>query len=299
MTTTPTQATPSPIIGQVPAPGITLPAGGLAFDAGYPLAFPPVAPLDLAALFPTYMPQVERVVYERIKEACSSRTIFPFDGQGLPLPAAFNVPPDISLYAGWDSTYPNPMFGQAPPNAPAQPATVPPILVVRGWPAYPGAIPAIGVCETNTSEDDGETAIDAGFAGDVYATDQLGNVIATAAYYAEALSVTVVVELIHLNRDERDRLHDQLYRVIYPLRRLLPSSSSQISEVKVSNEKQELPVPEQPDPMYVSIFTVMVACEVLIPTEIVANGMVEQIITAVTPIVIPQTLDANAPIDLT
>lgn len=136
-----------------------------------------------------------------------------------------------------------------------------------------------------TSEDDAERTAQAGFAGDVYATDDQGNVLATCAYYAEPLMVTVIVELIHLNRDERDRLHEQLYRVVYPLRHLLPSSSAQVREVRINSEKNELPVDEQPLTMYVSLFTVEVAAEALIPSEIVPGGVIEQLAVTTTPLI--------------
>jgi hypothetical protein len=232
---------------------------------------------DLARLFPTIMPHVEQTVYQTIRDACSSRTIFPTDGGGLPLPAAFSIPPDVSLFDGKDSTYAIPA-GFKDAGDP-----VPQIPVVRGWPAFPGTVPGIGVAEATTSEDQGERTTQAGFASDVFATDAQGNVIATAAYYAEPLSVTVVIELVHTNRDERDRLHDQLYRVIFPLRRLLASESQQVRDVTIDAEKQDLPVDEQPDVFYVSVFTVQVSAEALIPTEIVPGGVITELDTTVAP----------------
>lgn len=230
------------------------------------------APPDLGRAFPSFIPQPEVTVYERIFDACNSRQVFPDDGSGLTLPIGFTLGPDISLYQGRDGSYLQ------------DGAALPPIPVVRGWPAYPGSLPAIGVALANEAEDDSERAAQAGFAGDVFGVDVDGNVIATAAYYSEPLYYNVVVELIHTNRDERDRLHDQIRRVIYPLRHLLPSTSSLIREVKVSNgEKQDLPVDEQPILMYVSLFTVEVWGEAVIASEIVPYGTIDEIDVTVQP----------------
>lgn len=284
----PVSTYPTPVIGQTPNGGALIFPGdgsGLAFDDRYPITFPPVTVGDLASLFPTVIPRVEHAIYERVNDACSSRSIFPTDGSGIPVPFTFNIPPDVSLFKGMDGSYTIPVGKQA-----GQP--VPPIKVVRGWPAFPGDIPAIGVAESTMSEDESEDAIQGGFAGDVFAKDSLGNVVATCAYYAQPVVSTVVVELIHTNRDERDRLDDQLRRVILPLRRLLGSWSTQIRDVTVDSEKQDLPLDEQPNVIYVSVFTVTVRAEALIPTEITPVGVIEQITTTVTPTEIPPP---NAP----
>lgn len=258
---------PSPVIGTPPAGGgLTFPAdgSGLTFDAGYPLTFAPETALDLQALFPTVIPAVEKIVYQHVLEACSARTIFPTDGSGLSLPFSFGIPPDLGLYKTSNGS-----------------GTL--IPVVRGWPAYPGKVPAIGVAEATTNDDAGEDMIFAGFVGDVEATDDSGNVLATAAYYAQPLQIVVVVELIHENRDERDRLHDQLRRVMYPLRHLIPSFSAQARDVRIDSEKQDLPQDELPRPIYVSLYTVTVAAEALIPTEITPTGVIDRIDITVTP----------------
>jgi len=266
------------------------PPGGFTLDAGYPLTFLAALPLDVGAMFPTIMPEPEQIVYNAINDACNSRLILANDGQGAQLPNAFNLPPDISLFKGLDPTYSNPVTGQQ----------IQSIRVTRGWPVYPGQVPAIGVAESTSSDDPASATAQSGFAGDVYAVDQAGNVLATCAYYAEPLYTTVVVELIHTNRGERDRLHDQLRRVIFPLRHIMPSASSQIREVSISAEKQDVPVDEQPIVMFVSLFTIEVWSEALIPTEIVLGGVVQQIVTSVTPyVIVPAPYDPNAPIDLT
>jgi hypothetical protein len=251
-----------------PAGGLVFPAdgSGLTFDAGYPLTFPSDPAGDLRSLFPSFIPQPEQIVYRAVKDACSRRALFPPDGQGLALPLAFAIPPDVALYPGMDSTYP-----------PTPSGPVVEIPVTRGWPTYPGSVPAIGVAEADTPEDESEETIQAGFAGDVFAYDTQGNVLATASYYAEPLRTTVVVELIHTNRDERDRLHDQLRRIIFPLRSTMPAASSQIRDVRIGAEKQDVPVDEQPIVMYVSLFTVTVTAEALIATEIVPAGVITQV----------------------
>lgn len=287
--TAPVNNIPTPVADLEPGQnqGLIFPTdgSGLTFDAGYPLTFPSDPPGDLSRLFPTIMPQVEQIVYQTVNDACQTRATFPPDGQGLPLPLSFRTP-DISLFLGKDGTYTIP----AGTNA-GQP--IPPIPVNRGWPAYPGEVPAIGVTEAESNEDPAERLSQAGFAGDVYATDALGNVLATCAYYSEPLRWTVVVELIHVNRDERDRLHDQLRRVIYPLRQVIGDSSEQVWDVTVSAEKQELPIDEQPLVMYLSLFTVEVTGEALIPTEIVTGGAIERLDVTVTPTQIDQDADST------
>lgn len=287
---------PTPVIADVPAPGgLTFPGdgSGLAFDAGYPLTFTPDPVGDLASLFPTILPQVERIVYETIQDACSTRTVFPEEGQGLPLPAEFSILPDVGLFRGMDSTYPLPVGRNA-----GDP--VPQIPVIRGWPAFPGALPAIGVAEAQTAEDQSERALQAGFAGDAYATDDLGNVLATCAYYSEPLVTTVVFELIHSNRDQRDRLQDQLLRVVYPLRRRLSRLSAQTFDVHIAAEKQDLPVDEQPNVIYVSVFTLEIHFEALIPSEITTDAVITELAITVTPTEVPTSADRSQDaIDLT
>jgi hypothetical protein len=53
------------------------------------------------------------------------------------------------------------------------------------------------------------------------------------------------VQLIHENRDERDRLHNELRRVLAPLKRRLPARDPQIHRTKVSSEKQDVPMDER------------------------------------------------------
>lgn len=215
--------------------------------------------------------------------------MFPDEGLGLTLPAAFSIPPDVGLFAGMDSSYP-PVGSNVDG---VTPIPVKPIPVVRGWPAYPGSVPAVGVAEATSTEDPAERTTQAGFAGDVFATDAQGNVVATCSYYAEPLQVVVVVELIHTNRDQRDRLHDQLWRVIFPLRHLLSDLSPQVRDVTINAEKQDLPVDEQPNVIYVSVFTVQVAAEALIPGEITLAGTITQLGVTAT----PTTITQDAPTD--
>lgn len=291
MRTPPTSSVPTAIIGSPPVATLTFPqnGSGLPFDERYPITFPPAVVGDLGAMFPTIFPRVEEMVWQAVNDACNSRTVFPDDGQGLVFPVQFNQAPAIALFAGTDQSYP-----------PINNVKVEPIKVVRGWPAYPGQIPQIGVAESTSNEDPGEELSQAGFAGDVFAEDTYGNVIATAAYYSQPLNVSVVVELIHTNRDERDRLHDQLRAVLFRLKHTIPSASLQIRDVTVNGEKQDLPLDEQPSVIYVSVFSVDVRGEMLVPTEIVYGGVVDQLIFTVDPI--PPTLDsipANVEIDLT
>lgn len=241
----------------VPSPdGLAFPANGEGLNFGpNGLTFPPVLPTDPGALFPAYIPSCEQLVWDELNDATQTCLVFPEDDDGtvgIVLPATFTAPPDIGLFVG--ST------------------TSRPITIVKGWPAFPGEIPAIGVAVTSENEDAAQRLGQGGFAGDATATDDFGNVIATCAYYAEPLYTSVVIELIHENRDERDRLHDQIRRKLYPLRHRAPSSSSLIKELQVQNEKSELPVDEQPLTLYVSLFTVEMWFEALIPTEVVAGA---------------------------
>jgi hypothetical protein len=88
-------------------------------------------------------------------------------------------------------------------------------------------------------------------------------VIATADYYSEPLYVPVVVEMIHENRDERDRLHNELRRLLFPLRRKLLGMDPLIRRVRVDSEKQDMPLDEAPYVLYVSLFTVHTYFEML------------------------------------
>src|SRR3712207_940388 len=94
-------------------------------------------------------------------------------------------------------------------------ANQPKVEVVRGWPAYPGSVPAIGIAAGTESEDKQRELASGGFAEDLIAYSANGALVGSASYYAEPLYAPVVVELIHENRDERDRLHDQLRLVLF------------------------------------------------------------------------------------
>jgi hypothetical protein len=264
-----------PAILEVPTPSVTLPRsegltfpeeGGIVFGPqGLPLRFPAVAPEGIEGVFPSYLPNAEQIVWDTLNDATQVGVVFPEDSEGgLPLPLTFENPPGIGLFADTDPvTYP---IVNGMKNGP--------IVIVRGWPAYPGAIPQIGVAIATENEDGASRLGQGGLAGDAYARDEEGNVLATCAYYAEPLYSVVVVELIHENRDERDRLHEQLRRVLYPLRHIVPSATPLVKELQVQSEKQDLPVDEQPLTIYVSVFTVEMWTEALIPTEIQINPAV-------------------------
>jgi hypothetical protein len=264
----------SPQIAEIPTATVVIPAAeGLVFaedgsgillgPESLPLRFPSVATEGIEGLFPSYLPNAEQIVWDALNDATQSCLFFPEDDDpnGLTLPLTFSTPPDIGLFTETDpETYPQ--VAGIPNN---------PIKVVRGWPTYPGAIPQIGVAIATENEDGAGRLGQGGFAGDAFATDQDGNIVASAAYYAEPLYSVIVVELIHENRDERDRLHDQLRRRLYPLRHLVPASSAIVKELQVQSEKQDLPVDEQPNTLYISVFTVEVWTEALIPTEVQIN----------------------------
>lgn len=221
---------------------------------------------SLGALFPTKIPDPERYVYDYVREAVSNGGIsFPDDlGVPLLLPTDFDLTAPLSLYSNREDAREIP--------------------VVRGWPAYPGEIPAIGVALGTESEDDQNEVESGGFAGTVVARDENGNVIGTADYYAEPIYATIVVELIHTNRDERDRLHNELRRTLFPLRRKLIDRDPLIRRVRVDAEKQELPVDEQPLTIYVSVFTVHVYYEWLEATDVTgADGIIESVESTVVP----------------
>jgi hypothetical protein len=218
-------------------------------------------------LFPTLLPDVERLVYDYVLEATKPRTKFPQDlDGGITLPATTGaIRPLLDLFPGQQGS-----------------AGIP---VVRGWPAYPGSVPAIGVATVSESEDQQSESIQAGFAGDLYAYDRVtGLSVAQASYYAEPLYAVVVVELIHENRDERDRLHNALRRTMFPLRRILPSLTPLVRRVQVDAERQELPLDEQPMTIYASLFSVHVWYEMLTAIDVLGiTHMVDGIEVVVTP----------------
>jgi hypothetical protein len=255
--------------------------GGLTFDpdgSGLPfgwsqwigepgILFPQVTPEDLGALFPAFIPNAETLVFDLLNEACQASTVFPQDGSGLPLPAAFEIPPGIALYSL--------VMPDGSSQGGHQSRRIP---VVQGWPTYPGVLPQIGVALSNDAPDQASRTTYAGFAGDAVAVDANGVLLASASYWADPRYESVVVELIHENRDERDRLYSQLRRLLYPLRHTLPQNSPLIKEVSISGEKQELPLDEQPLTIYVALFTVEVWSEALIPSDVAGpEGFVSEI----------------------
>lgn len=233
---------------------------------------------DLARMFPTHLVDVERTIYEFVDAAAR---------QNLPsgLPA-------LSFYADRERA--------------AQEGRR--VDVVRGWPVYPGVVPAIGVAAGTETEDQQHESLAGGFAGTVYAHDGVefpadgsglslayrtelprmgyidltGPPIAAADYYAEPLYNPIVVELIHENRDERDRLHNELRRILRPMRRELLASSSLIRFVRVDAEKGETnagpPNADEPLLIYTSVFTVHVYHEMLEARDVVGRtGIVARI----------------------
>lgn len=200
-----------------------------------PLAFPSDAPsTELADLFPTILPDPEQLVYEYVVAAAAN---------GL----ASGVPA-LTYYADRDREQP----------------TIP---VVRGWPAYPGSVPSIGVAAGPETEDQQHDGTDAGFAGTVVHRDEQDEIVGGADYFSQPLYTTVMVMLIHENRDERDRLHNELRRILFPLRSYLPAQDGQVRRVRVDAEKTEEsggpPIAEAPFVVYISLFTVHVYSEML------------------------------------
>lgn len=213
--------------------------------------FPSNAPTpEIGALFPTKLPDPEQLVYDYVKAATA-------DGLASGVPA-------LSFYAD---------RAQAASEGRK-------ISVVRGWPAFPGQLPAIGVAAGPETEDQQHEAEAGGFAGTVYATVPSDQSTAWADYYAEPIYSTVIVELIHENRDERDRLHNELRRLLFPLRSTLLQADPQLRRVSVDAEKTEEqvgpPAAEAPFVMYISIFTVGVYYEML-EARTVGTGTVESI----------------------
>jgi hypothetical protein len=237
-------------------------------------------PASLGDIFPTVLPEPEKLVYQFVKDATEPYAISFPDDDHIPvsLEADFKQRGPLSLYASKDD-----------------PRTIP---VVRGWPAYPGNCPGIGVAVGTETEDDQHDAISGGFAGEAFAHDANGNVIGSADYFAEPLYVPVIVELIHENRDERDRLHNELRRLLFPLRRKLLGMDPLIRRVRVDSEKQDTPMDEAPYVLYVSLFTVHVYFEMLEATNVTGtDGIISSLATTVTPLGITDftqaQLDAN------
>lgn len=237
-------------------------------------------PASLGEIFPTVLPEPEKLVYQFVHDAANPYAITFSDDDNLPvlLEADFEQRGPLSLYASKDD-----------PRL---------IQVVRGWPAFPGQVPGIGVAIGTETEDDQHDAISAGFAGEAFAYDANGIVIGSADYYSEPLYAPVIVELIHENRDERDRLHNELRRLLFPLRRKLLGMDSLIRRVRVDSEKQDAPMDEAPYVLYVSLFTVHVYYEMLAAANVTGtDGIISTVATAQTPLGVTNftqaQLDAN------
>lgn len=218
---------------------------------------------DAGRLFPAIMPDCEALVWRALDDATHASIPIPEDaeGAGIFLPAAFDTAPALALFPGMDESYP-PVGGNA----------IKPIPILRGSIPRSIKLPAIGVALAPESEDGSDRLAQGGFAGDLNATDEDGKIVATCAYYAEPLFSVIIVELIHENRDERDRLHNHIRARLYPLRHLAPETYGTIKELQVQSEKQELPIDEQPLLLYVSIFTVEIWSEALMPTTVLTGG---------------------------
>lgn len=243
----------------------------------------------LRDVFPTILPEPEKLVYEHVRDATRTRIVFPDDpSYFITLPATFDTPPLLNFYRdGVTQWYPKDPSRKAHP----QEGEWPIIPVSRGTSLpFPGTVPAISVGLGNDSEDQALGHEGGGFAGDVYAVDAQGNVIGSASYFSEPLYASIVVQLIHENRDERDRLHNELRRVLAPLKRRLPQRDPQIHRTAVSSEKQDVPMDEQPMLMYVSIFTVEVWFEMLQAIDVTGTeGIVSDLPITLTidPTIIP------------
>jgi hypothetical protein len=262
---------PSEVYGIPTAPGFKFPDDGTGLVLVYPdpatgfgsRRFPAVLTQDPASAFPTLIPEPEKLVYAFVLQATQWRLRFPEElANGVHLPNSFSQAPGLAA-----------PFAQIP--------------VVRGWPAFPGDLPAIGVALGSESEDTGEDAITGGFVGDCVLKDREQNPLAWASYYSEPLYTTTVVELVHENRDERDRLHSEMRRILFPLRRLLPNQEPLIRRVQVDAEKQEIANDELPMTVYCSVFTVHVWAEMLVPGDVAVNANVEAVEITLVPVVVP------------
>lgn len=224
--------------------------------------------LDAGQVFPTRIPNVEQLVYDHVY-ACTRPGVDVGDDVALRLPVELTSPADLEVFAGVQ-----------PDGSPERPF----MPVVRGWPVYPGKVPQIGVAAGADTTDQATDHESGGFAGDVVAVDRTGRPVASASYYSHPIFTEVVVELIHENRDERDRLHAMLRRVLFPLRRRLPVMSELVRNVTVSAERQELPLDEQPIVIYVSVFTVQVWSEMLEATDVTGpSGIIHEVPLVTTP----------------
>lgn len=238
---------------------------------------------DLAAAFPTLVPAPEHYVYEYVRDACGVPVTdplrpqdrvevgvrFPLSiGNPLTFPITFNTPPAALLYAD-----------------PYRSLAATPIQVVRGWPAYPGILPAIGIAVGPEPEDETEDGIGGGYAGQSVLYYDDGSLFGSCDYYSEPYSSTIVVELIHENRDERDRLHDELRRILFPLRSKLLARDPKLRKVHMDAERTELSdeISNKPFLIYASIFTVQVWGEMLVAENVTGpDGHITAIDTAAT-----------------
>lgn len=202
--------------------------------------YPSVAPTpELAALFPTRLTDVEKLVYDYVISFATNTL-----ETGTP---ALNDPR----------------------------AGAPPIPIFRGWPPFPGPIPAIGI-SAGTEGEDQQNKTMVQFAGTPRAYDDQGVLLGVADYYAQPIYSPILVVFVHENRDERDRLHNELRRLLFPLTRQLPQmdGASLIKEVAIDAEKDEgqtgPDVGDEPMILYTSLFTVHVKHEMLEAADVTA-----------------------------
>lgn len=245
---------------------------------------------SLADLFPTLLPEPEKLIYEHVKDATRTRIMFPEDAAfALTLPATFDQAPLLNFYPDGNTVWDDAADDESPV-----------IPVTRGTSlAYEGHTPAISVGLGNDSEDSARALEGGGFVGEARAYEADGvTVFGIADYYSQPLYASVLVQLIHENRDERDRLHNELRRLLFPLRRKLLGMDPLIRRVRVDSEKQDAPMDEAPYVLYVSLFTVHVYYEMLEATNVTGtDGIISTVAVAQTPLGITDftqaQLDAN------
>lgn len=192
---------------------------------------------DAATTFPTRSPDVGQYVLEYV--------------QDLAVEGLADGAPALSFYA-------DPAQSVAEQKA---------IAVVPDWPVYPGEVPVLGVARG--PQPAGSSSSGAGvLAGEVVAVDEATGIpYASATYYVHAQSAEIVVELLHDDRGERDRLHDALQRGLAPLGRVLQQRDPLVRDVTVTGRKRELepeaPASVVPATLHLSVFSVLVNYELL------------------------------------
>jgi len=138
--------------------------------------------------------------------------------------------------------------------------------VHQGWPTDLGELPALGVAR-GPQAGDGQPLGTGTFAGEVVALDEDGVAYSSATYYVHPQSTDIVVELLHHDPTERDRLHEELQLALAPLGRALQTRDALVREVTVTGRKRALEDPAAAGALaataHTSLFTVRVAYELL------------------------------------